>query len=136
MEYNVRSRSKRTKAFLEHLLPSMISQLGLENCRKPLYINVDKNLVDDCNYGMTSYLQRFDCIVVILKPCYHLERLGLTLAHEMVHVKQIAKGKLKTVKGISFWNGKKYSNKTKYLDQPWEIEAFSKQELIFRRAID
>jgi hypothetical protein len=54
----------------------------------------------------------------------------------MVHVKQIAKGKLKTVKGINFWNGKKYSNKTKYLDQPWEIEAFSKQELIFRRAID
>jgi hypothetical protein len=34
------------------------------------------------------------------------------------------------------WKGKYYGSKTRYLDQPWEIDAFSKQELIFRRAID
>lgn len=135
MEYHIRARSKRTKSFLDSIIPSMISQLGLEKSRKPLYINVDKSLVEDGNDGMTSYLRSFDCIVVILKPCYHLERLGLTLAHEMVHVRQLAKGKLKNVNGVSYWNGKKYSKRTKYLDQPWEIEAFSKQELIFRRSI-
>ena len=57
------------------------------------------------------------------------------LAHEMVHVKQLAKGVLKTRKTGSFiWAGKRYSKKTEYLSMPWEIEAFSKQELILRRA--
>jgi len=29
-----------------------------------------------------------------------------------------------------------YTKKTEYLDQPWEQDAFAKQELIFRRAIN
>ena len=88
----------------------------------------------DDNDGLTSHLKQFDAIVVLLKP-QSFDRLGVTLAHEMVHVKQLAKGTLKTVKGVSYWNGRRYSKRTKYLDQPWEIEAFSKQELLFRRAI-
>lgn len=136
MKYHIKTRSKKTRAFIDAVLPSMIEQLGLSNSRKELFINITRNEALNGSDGMASYLRRFDCIVVLLKPCYSIERLGLTLAHEMVHVKQLAKGKLKTIKGISYWNGKRYNNKTKYLDQPWEIEAFSKQELIFRRAID
>jgi hypothetical protein len=34
------------------------------------------------------------------------------------------------------WKGKRYSKKTKYLDMPWEIDAFSKQELLLRRALE
>jgi hypothetical protein len=61
----------------------------------------------------------------------------MTLAHELVHVKQMAKGILKSTKnGSQIWAGKKYSKRTKYLDRPWEIEAFSKQELILRRAFE
>jgi hypothetical protein len=62
--------------------------------------------------------------------------MGLTLAHEMIHVQQMARGILKTVKGINYWRGRKYSKKTKYLDMPWEIGAFSRQEIIFRRSIE
>jgi hypothetical protein len=55
----------------------------------------------------------------------------------MVHVKQMAKGILKSTKnGAQIWAGKKYSKRIKYLDRPWEIEAFSKQELILRRAFE
>ena len=54
-----------------------------------------------------------------------------TLAHELVHVKQMAKGeffeltqKNKDKTKIYKFNGKTYNpNKIKYLDQPWEIEA-------------
>jgi hypothetical protein len=48
----------------------------------------------------------------------------------------MAKGILKVENGVSYWRGKKYSKKTKYLDMPWEQDAFSKQELIFRRAVE
>lgn len=135
MKYHIKTRSKKTRAFIDAVLPSMIDQLGLTNSRKELFINMTRMGALDGNDGMTSYLNRFDCIVILLKPNSSPEKLGITLAHEMVHVKQLAKGKLKNVRGFSYWNGKKYSNRTKYLDQPWEIEAFSKQELLFRRAI-
>ncbi len=133
MQFAVQTRSKQTKKFIEDILPSMIKQLGLTRSKKLLFIRTVRNI--DENDGLTSHLKQFDAIVVLLKP-QSLERLGVTLAHEMVHVKQMAKGTLKTVNGVTYWNGKRYSARTKYLNQPWEIEAFSKQELLFRRAID
>ena len=136
MKYHINTRSIKVRAFIDAVLPSIIDQLGLSNSRKELFINMTRSGVLEGNDGMTSYLNQFDCIVILLKPCYSMEKLGLTLAHEMIHVKQIAKGKLKTVRGYRYWNGKRYGDKIKYLDQPWEIEAFSKQELLFRRSIE
>jgi hypothetical protein len=51
-------------------------------------------------------------------------------------VRQMALGLLKTENGANYWRGKRYTPRTKYLDMPWEVDAFSKQELIFRRAIE
>ncbi len=134
MEFVVQTRSRQIKAFVETILPSMIKQLGLSRSKKLLFVKTAREGLEDHD-GLTSYLKQFDAIVVLIKP-QSLERMGVTLAHEMVHVKQLAKGILKSVKGVNYWHGKKYSKRTKYLDQPWEIEAFSKQEIIFRRAIE
>jgi len=134
MEYVIEARGKRTKKFIEAVLPSMIDQLGLKNSRKVLFIKVSKSDLADENEGQTCYIPVVDGIVVIIKP-QSFERMGVTLAHEMVHVKQMAKGMLKTINGVSYWCGKRYSRRTKYLNMPWEVEAFSKQELIFRRSI-
>ena len=133
MEYAIEARG-RTKKFIENILPSMIEQLRLKNSRKVLVIKVSRNDIVEDNDGQTCYIPIVDGIMVVLKP-QSFERMGVTLAHEMVHVKQIAKGVLKTVKGVSYWKGQRYSRRVKYLNQPWEVEAFSKQELIFRRAI-
>ncbi len=134
MQYLVHARSKRTKNFIEGILPSMIKQLGLKNSRTALFVKVSKSDIDEDNDGQTTYIKQVGGLVVIIKP-QSFERMGITLAHEMVHVKQLAKGILKTEKGVNYWNGKCYNKRTKYLNCPWEIEAFSKQELIFRRAI-
>ena len=54
------------------------------------------------------------------------------LAHEMVHVKQLAKGEMKDrllkTKYYTLWRGETYSNDVSYWDQPWEIEAYGLQE--------
>lgn len=134
MDFFVRTRSKQTKDFIERIVPSMIKQLGLRRSKKLLFIKIARSGLED-NDGLTSYISHLGAIVILLKP-QSLERLGVTLAHEMVHVKQLANGRLKSINGVNYWNGKRYSSRTKYLNQPWEIEAFSKQELIFRRAID
>jgi hypothetical protein len=135
MEFKVEG-SRRNKKFIEAILPSMFKQLKLENSTKAVVIRI----ADECgdNSGITVDLSAATgCYMVIIKPNRILKEIGLTLAHEMVHVKQMAKGTLKSTKnGTAIWAGKKYSNKTEYLSMPWEIEAFSRQELILRRAFE
>jgi len=83
-----------------------------------------------------------DCYLVLIKPAKRLTKasllnMALTLAHEMVHVRQLAKGQMKFLpKNGRVWMGKTYSKKTKYLDQPWELDAFARQEIVLRRAIE
>lgn len=134
MEFKVEA-SKRSKKFIEALMPSIIQQLKLESSTKVVVIRV----ADECgtNQGATVDLGINLGYMVVIKPTRSLKDLGITLAHEMVHVKQLAKGQLKHRKtGSYIWAGKRYSKKTAYLSMPWEIEAFSKQELILRRAFE
>jgi hypothetical protein len=141
MEYDVDASSPKVKEFLSSLMPSFITQLGLTNSKRAVLVKVTKD-VDDEFQGATHNIEFADCYLVLLKapkrstPMALLEMAG-TLAHEMVHVKQLAKGQMKFLPNeVKIWKGKKYTKKTKYLDMPWEIDAFSKQELLLRRAID
>jgi hypothetical protein len=128
--------SARSKKFVEAMLPSMVRQLGLEKSRKALLIRVANECEGDTE-GMTIDLSKWTgAYLVIIKPKRNLVQLGLTLAHEMVHVKQLAKGLLKQKRSGHTWMGKMYGKKTPYLQMPWEIEAYSKQELILRRAFE
>ena len=58
-------------------------------------------------------------------------------AHEMVHVKQWARGELKDVmRGYSLckWKGELVdTEKVEYYDTPWEIEAFGREYGLFIR---
>lgn len=132
MDYLVEARSKQKKQFIEAILPSMVKQLGLTNTRKSLLIRLEK----DCEgMGYTVPVDILDSYFVIIKPTMSIKSIGVTLAHEMVHVRQMAKGILKIKNGVNYWCGKRYTKRTKYLDQPWEQDAFARQEIIFRKAI-
>ena len=133
MEFKV-CGSKRNKKFVEAILPSMITQLGLDSSRKAVVIQIEDD--GTSNMGSTIPVDALDSYIVVVKPHRKLKDIGFTLAHEMVHVRQMAKGILKSVKNGHTWAGKRYSNKTKYLDMPWEQDAFARQEIIFRRAIE
>jgi hypothetical protein len=134
MEFLVTARSEKKRKFLDAIMPSMISQLGLKTSRACVVVRV----ANECEgMGMTVPMDGLGSYVIIISPKLKLKDAGLTLAHEMVHVRQMAKGFLKTAKnGSATWCGKTYSKKTKYLDMPWEKDAFARQEIIFRKAID
>ena len=132
MDYLVEARIKQKKQFIEAILPSMVKQLGLTNTKKSLLIRLEK----DCEgMGYTVPVDILDSYVVIIKPTMTIKSIGITLAHEMVHVRQMAKGILKIKNGVNYWCGKRYTKRTKYLDQPWEQDAFARQEIVFRKAI-
>jgi hypothetical protein len=132
MEYHIEA-PRGARQYIESLLPSMFAQLKLLNSKKFLFIKLDSDLEAS---GECIPLKGLNTYLVVLKPTKDICALGLTLAHELTHVAQFAKGTLQLTPRGKKWCGKFYGRKTAYLDQPWEIDAFSKQELIFRRAID
>jgi len=68
--------------------------------------------------------------VIILDSTQHVSKLVRTLAHEMVHLKQIILGQLKFKDNDTLWLGKKFPPHKSYINRPWEVEALSKQEVM------
>ena len=132
MQFHIDAGAK-TKRYIEGLLPSMLSQLSLTRSRQFLHIIVDRDIE---HTGQTVPLSGIDTVLVVLKPTRNWVDLGVTLAHELTHVAQFAKGQLKPTAKGRLWKGRLYKNNHPYLDQPWEIQAFARQEIIFRRAIE
>lgn len=59
-----------------------------------------------------------------------------TLAHELVHVKQFARGEMKDLLSVQkvSWNGKRYDRaEVDYWDLPWEVEAHGRERGLFVR---
>ena len=141
MEYDVSADNPKLKKFLNSLMPSFIEQLGLVNSKRAVLVKVTKDLDDDFQ-GATMNIEVADCMMVLIKSPKRVTPISImematTLAHEMVHVKQLAKGQMRFLPNEArIWKGKRYSKKTKYLDMPWELDAFSKQEILLRRAIE
>ena len=71
-----------------------------------------------------------------LDVTYSIRDALITLAHEMVHIKQWAKGEMyEYLKSglIRFHKTKFDADNINYWDYPWEIEAFGKQLGLFVR---
>ena len=132
MEYHIEAGAK-TRRYIESMLPSMMAQLGLSRSRRLLMIKVDQDLKV---LGTTVPMVGIDTFLVVLKPTRNLVNLGITLAHELTHVAQFANGSLQVTPNGKKWKGKFYPTSHPYLDQPWEVQAFARQEIVFRRAIE
>jgi hypothetical protein len=128
MEILVNCRNPQRKLLITRLTPFILRELKIDHFDKPLYITVEK-CGPDTHGGMQS--TPFGN-VVCLNTGMSLESLAQTLAHELVHLKQRLRGQLQ---GHSTWMGVCYDTKVcDYLSLPWEIEAFSRQDLLYRRA--
>ena len=132
MQYHIEAGAK-TRRYIESVMPSMLTQLGLDRSRRLLVVKVDQDLEE---MGTTIPLTGIDTFLVVLKPNRNWATLGVTLAHELTHVAQFAKGHLKPTAKGTMWKGRFYKRNHPYLDQPWEIQAFARQEIVFRRAIE
>ena len=141
MEYLVEATNPKVSMFLDSLMPSMITQLGLTRSRRAVLIKVTDEIEDDMQ-GSTLNIEIADCYLVLIKQPKRVTKaslleMGTTLSHEMVHVRQLAKGQMKFLPNQArIWMGKRYNKRTHYLDQPWELDAFARQEILFRKAIE
>jgi len=136
MEYLVEATTPNVSKFLDSLMPSMIEQLGLTRSRRAVLVKVTDEIEDDMQ-GATINIEIADCYLVLIRQPKRITKaslleMGTTLAHEMVHVRQLAKGQMKFLPN----QARRYNKRTHYLDQPWELDAFARQEILFRKAIE
>lgn len=131
MEIVVKSKSKVRKDFIENTAKFYAKHLGLEKSRYKLNIYSMPNLIKEGNNGLCAKTGDKQ-ISIAIDSRLGVIKLLYTLAHEMVHVKQFAKGhyKQESKKGVThhYWMGKKVI--ADYIKRPWEIEAFSRESLL------
>ena len=132
MEIDIKGRKSDKRKLIELLIPNLLKQLRLERSKKMLFVSLDSG----CPHSGLATKISDDIYVVTINSNQPVKDIGITLAHELVHVKQMIRGQLKTNGRSEFWMGKRYSNKTSYMNRPWELEAFAKQEIMFRRALE
>lgn len=130
MEIDIKTRSAKKREFVEAIMPSMLDQLKIATSKKMLVVYIGPDCEQagvTCDYGVIYLIK--------INSKQTMKEIGLTLAHELVHVKQMIRGQLKTAKNSIMWVGKPYKKNMEYLEMPWEVEAFSRQELILRKAV-
>jgi hypothetical protein len=112
--------------------------LKIDNSRYNLIIYTVPGMAK--NSGMNGAISKTGDreLLMALDSRLSLEQMCTTIAHEMVHAKQHAKGQLKLYTKrngeVGFkWLGRKYY--TDYFDWPWEIEAFSRERILTNKII-
>ena len=97
-----------------------------------LEIVIKNNIEDLGNCCITYYNDWYKAreFEIQLRKKKSLKNILLTLAHEMVHVKQFAKGELNS--DHTKWKGENIDvNNINYFDLPWEVEASSYEYMLY-----
>lgn len=69
-----------------------------------------------------------------INPNLKRRKMLQCLAHEMVHVKQYARGELSSAFSTAMFNGKTYkltNSMEDYLNWPWEVEAYGRDRSLY-----
>jgi hypothetical protein len=131
MEIKVLSYSKTLPDFLKNSAMFYAKELGILNSKYNVVIVTDPSLKKDGNNGLCAKTGDRE-ITIGLYSRLNIVKMLYTLAHEMVHVKQMARGQYRheTKRGSvhHYWMGKRVN--ASYIDRPWEREAFSRESIL------
>jgi hypothetical protein len=128
MNIVVHSKSKGKQALVEATAKLYKQELRLGNSTYTVEIQFKKGLANALGIKGNVCEIAPKHILMLLDSNLKDDRLFETLAHEMIHVKQYAKGQYKAVRTKRFWMGQHI--KANYYDQPWEQEAMAKEKLL------
>jgi hypothetical protein len=125
--YNSRAKSH----YVNHVGPTIVKAVKIlsrildvpENVRIRI-CNIKAHATNGRYYGSLG--------VAEIKPRFDIRSMISTLAHEMVHAEQYHQGRLAWNGRVQIWNGEVNTNKgstyARYRAQPWEVEAFGRQD--------
>lgn len=126
------------KKALEWYSEKLISERKLKNVE--VYVKFEKDLFKKS----AIYAECFDDdqiknrYEIIIDSGMGKSNMLMTLAHEVVHLKQFINNELKNINdNYCRWNGKKVDYLlVNYWDHPWEIEAHGREKGLYYRFLD
>jgi hypothetical protein len=134
MEIEIVTRSVKRKLTIDLATKFLRKELKLEKSKYALTIYNAPGLRKREGFnGICSEIKPRE-IVIMVDGALGEGDLVQCIAHEMVHVKQIAKGQLRLdSKSRQTWLGQRVN--TVYHERPWEQEAFARERLLAARAL-
>lgn len=139
MDIYVYSSIPERREFITKCATFFVNELKLQKSKYSLSIICKKSLRTQSGViGLVSKVDKNE-IAMAIDNKLSFEKFLLVLAHEMVHVKQIAKGQYTSdysTRGNfrQYWCGTRI--KADYLDRPWEIEAYRREEELVSKLLD
>lgn len=138
MDVQIFCRSTERMQIIDYCVKYFSKKLKLRNSKYQLEVRsiYDLRGKEKCNGQV--YQNGIKSICMQLDNRLSLATLLITIAHEMVHVKQIAKGQYRgkfadNGKVLSCWRGKPV--KAAYRKRPWEVEAYKRQTILVEMMI-
>ena len=129
MDIQLNIKNSGTKEFIGMVVKFFEKELKLKNSSWTLDVRTKRGMRLEGTRGCVTYVGP-KYLIMLVDSGLDMERLVLTLAHEMVHVKQYARGQIKHKLGgkTYYWMGRPI--RKQYYEQPWEVEAFSKERVL------
>jgi len=90
-----------------------------------LYIDINFSYLEKM-HGSVERLSRYEYQIDLSKRVGRKTAIT-TIAHEMVHIKQMIRGELVMKIDHNKWNGVVFAANYDYYDRPWEIEAYGRE---------
>lgn len=134
------SFASETRRISNHEVRVLLEFLGnklLGRLAKTVNVTVNYEIDDRTSHGLIEAIPengRCRDFEIYLNTKFGREELIKTICHEMVHVKQYARGELKSQNSkTSMWRGENVSlNDMEYYEYPWEIEAYGREVGLYR----
>lgn len=138
MRISARGSTRKTQALAKELVRFCAHSLMTSRLVNTLEVRIE--FVDDLDHldGECDYEDYGDPrpkdFIVRIKDSLPLHKQLRTICHEMVHVKQYARGELRYMcrpARHTKFQGTLYPEDIDYWARPWEIEAFDKEKDLF-----
>jgi len=107
------------QAYATLAVRSFARQLGIQRLKTTILVRMHSQ-IHVGEFGTEGLCESLDNRTFVIDVALFTNWLSI-LAHEMVHVKQFAKGELDSA--LTQWKSNKYCENIAYWDQPWEKEA-------------
>ena len=133
MEFDVQIRGKVRKDLINKVIKFYAEQLNIAHFKYSILVVNNKQLRRGQGFNGQVWQSDYREMTIELDSYLPMIRLLTTLAHEMVHVKQMVRGQYQIIKArngkvVTEWCGKRI--KAEYLDRPWELEAFKRESIL------
>ena len=138
MEFTIEGGNKKQRKLIESVVEFLRPIYFDKYKTLSIEVIIDRKLADHCGVDgicCTFGTYRPREFEIGINGKMDNENLIKTVIHELIHVKQYAKGELidrTRGKCKTLWKGKDHT-KTSYSNQPWERQAYRLQESLYKK---